>query len=251
MDNIYALFKAFLDPIVFVLIFIITGFLVSLRSEKKKSARIFLLIAFFILYVTSISPVSNGLSYFLEKKYLSKDNNTIGNLDVVTVLGGGISENKYVKETMQSHETASRLFYAVWVFRNSRAKYLVCVGKGSGKLSEAEVMEIAAVRLGVPATKIKIDPKSRNTREHAVEFNKMFNDKNIYVGLVTSAYHMKRSEREFRKYFPNIFPFPSDYLYSSSALSVFTFLPSSYNLYISSLVLREIAGITWYKLRGQ
>jgi len=86
---------------------------------------------------------------------------------------------------------------------------------GLGKISNAELMAQTAAELGVPRNKIRIEPKSKNTREHAVEFNKLFTNKDFTIGLVTSACHMKRSEREFRKYFNNVLPLPSDYLYSS------------------------------------
>ncbi len=111
-------------------------------------------------------------------------------------------------------------------------------------------MKISAERLGIPVTSIKIDPDSRDTWEHAVNLNKMFPNKDIKIGLVTSAYHMKRSEREFRKNFPNVIPLPSDYLYSSSPLSIMTVIPGSGNLYRFSMTMREIAGIGWYRIRG-
>jgi uncharacterized SAM-binding protein YcdF (DUF218 family) len=124
------------------------------------------------------------------------------------------------------------------------------MGKGAKKISEAEVMATSAERLGVPAGKIKVDPASRNTWEHAENLDRMFQDKAIRIGLVTSAYHMKRSEREFKKYFVNVIPLPSDYLYSSPRLSIFAFMPGSGNLYKCSIAMREIVGITWYRLRG-
>jgi len=111
-------------------------------------------------------------------------------------------------------------------------------------------MKISAERLGIPVTSIKIDPDSRDTWEHAENLNKMFPNKDIKIGLVTSAYHMKRSEREFRKYFPNVIPLPSDYLYSSSPLSIMTFIPSSGNLYKFSTVFREMIGVGWYRIKG-
>lgn len=250
MATSYALFKASLDPVVFLLILISIGFSLSFRSGKKQSGRIVLLIAFFVLYTASIFPVSNALCYILEKDYLLKKNDNVGKLDVVIVLGGGASDNKYLEETMPSYQTTSRLLYAVQAFRKSGAEYLVCAGKGDRKLSEAEVMGIAAERLGVPVDKIKIDAESRNTRGHAEELNKMFGGKNLRIGLVTSAYHMKRSERELRKYFSEIVPLPSDYLYSSLPLSVFTILPRTVNLYNSSIAMHEIIGIAWYKITG-
>jgi uncharacterized SAM-binding protein YcdF (DUF218 family) len=197
MPAIYDLFKASLDPMVFILILIVFGIIISFKSKKKRSIKIVLLAVFSILYIASIFPVSNALSYVLEKKYLLKGNDDVDNLDVVVVLGGGVTDNKYLEKTMLSKESASRLLYAVEVFRRSGAKYLVCAGKGKGKRTEGEVMGMAAERLGISPAQIKIDSESENTWEHAEELDKMFQDKSIMVGVVTSAYHMERSEREF------------------------------------------------------
>lgn len=250
MSTLYILLKAFLDPVVPVLILLIVGLLVSFRSEKRRSLRITLPAAFIILYMGSISPVSNALCYFLERDYLNSYNGETGKLDIVVVLGGGVSENIYLEETMPSYQTTSRLLHAVQVFNKSGSEHLVFMGKGAGKLSEAEVMKRSAERLGIPTASLMIDPNSRNTWEHAAELNKMFQDKDMRIGLVTSAYHMKRSEGEFRKYFQNIAPFPSDYLYTSYPISVYTFIPTSTNLHKFSVAFCEIIGIVWYKIKG-
>ena len=250
MYTIYDLFKASLDPVVFILILIAFGIIISFKSKKKRSIKIVLLAVFSILYIASIFPVSNALSYVLEKKYLLKNNDDVDNLNIVVVLGGGVLDNKYLQETIPSNQTASRLLYAIQVFKKSGARYLVCSGEGTGRFSEAEVMRRASIRLGIPDESIKIDSMSKNTWEHARELNDMFQDKNIRIGLVTSAFHMKRSEREFRKYFSNVIPLPSDYLYSSPPLSIFTFIPGSGNLYKFSIIIREIAGIAWYRIKG-
>lgn len=249
MSTLYILLKAFLDPVVPVLILLIVGLLISFRSEKRRSLRITLAAAFIILYMGSISPVFNALCYILERDYLTSHSGKVGKLDIVVVLGGGVSENIYLEETMPSYQTASRLLHAVQVFNKSGSEHLVFMGKGAGKLSEAEVMKISAERLGVPTASLMIDPNSRNTWEHAAELNKIFHAKDIKIGLVTSAYHMKRSEREFKKYFPNVTALPSDYLYSSPKLSIITFMPRSGNLYKVATVLNEMTGNLWYLIR--
>ena len=246
----YVLLKTLIDPVVFLLVLIATGFWISFKRRKKSSGYIVLLITFVFLYSASISPLSNTLCYFLEKDYLLKDSGNLEKLDIVVVLGGGASDNRYIRETMPSFQTTSRLHHAIQVFRRTGAKYLVCAGKGVGRLSEAGVMKNSAEGLGIPVTSIKIDPDSRDTWEHAENLNKMFPNKDIKIGLVTSAYHMKRSEREFRKYFPNVIPLPSDYLYSSSPLSIMTFIPSSGSLYKFSTAFREMIGIGWYRIKG-
>lgn len=249
MELLNLLIKSLFDPIVFVLILIAVGSFFLFAQRNKKSQRIFFLLLFLILYGASIPPVSNLLSYFLENNYFFNAKSNIDELDIVVVLGGGVSDNKYLKEAMPSQKTASRILYAVQAFNKNGANYLVCSGKGNGRLSEAEVMGINAERLGVPLDKIKLDTESQNTWEHAVELSKIFIDKDLKIGLVTSAYHMKRSEREFRKYFTHVIPLPSDYLYSSPPLSIFTFFPNSSCLYKSSMVIREMIGLIWYKLR--
>jgi uncharacterized SAM-binding protein YcdF (DUF218 family) len=249
METFYFLLKVSIDPLVFVLILSLVGFLLLLRSKNSRYFRLVFIFLFFILYLPSISPISNGLCYLLENEYLLNPHDNIDKLDIVVVLGGGVSENKYLKETMPSYQTASRIIHAVQILRKSNAKYLVCAGKGVGKLSEAQVMGIAAERLGILPTKIKIDSKSRNTQQHASELNNMLIDKDIKIGLVTSAFHMKRSEREFKKYFPNVISLPSDYLYSSLPLSLFSFWPKTTNFYKFSIALHEIIGIAWYKIQ--
>lgn len=246
--TLYDFLKILLDPLIAGLILIAGGFFLSLKNSKKKFWRTSLISSFFIFYLAGISPVSNGLCYFLEKEYLRITTNKPDKLDVVVVLGGGVTENKYLKETIPSHETASRLLYAVQIFRTYGTDYLVCSGKGKGRLTEAEVMGNNAKRLGIPVEKIKLDLKSKNTKEHAEELNKMVNNKNLRIGLVTSAYHMQRSEREFRKYFRNVVTLPSNYLYASSPLSIYTFIPTSSNIYKFSIAFHEIIGILWYKI---
>lgn len=249
MTTAYHFLKAMIDPLILALSLIIIALLYLLKSGRNRTGKVFLLLAFFVLYMTGISPVANIMCYIVEKDYLLNETFVPNSLDVVVVLGGGVSENIYLEETMPSYQTASRLLHAVQVFNKSGSKYLVFMGKGAGKLSEAEVMKTSAERLGVPTASLMIDLNSRNTWEHAAELNKMFPAKDIKIGLVTSAYHMRRSEREFRKYFPNVIALPSDYLYSSPKLSIVTFMPRSGNLYKFATVLNEMTGNVWYRIR--
>ena len=166
-----------------------------------------------------------------------------GRLDVVVVLGGGVTETAETGETLLSQASASRLLRAVQVFRESGAAHLLCAGKGIGRTSEGEVMAAAAERLGVPREKILVDSLSENTRGHAVEMDRRFADKTIRIGLVTSAYHLKRSETELRSYFPNVSPFPSDYLYSHpKGPAIPAFVPNAGSLFKSAVALHEMAG---------
>lgn len=167
---LYAVLKLLLDPVGFGLTLFVLGLLFTRTS--KRLGRPFLITSLLFFYFASISPVSNGLSYLLEKDYFSGNADTVGKLDVIVVLAGGVSHNKYIKEGIPSWQTSSRLLFAAQMFHRTRADYLVCSGASPGSI-EAEVMGIAAEKIGIRKNKIKLDVNSKNTREHAVELAKL------------------------------------------------------------------------------
>ncbi|MFA5321611.1 MAG: YdcF family protein [Smithella sp.] len=251
MDEICTVFKGMLDPLFIVFVLLLVSFVVFFRIFKKKSDILILLLCIIFLYGAGIAPVADYLCYHLEKDYINNHNNVIkNNIDVIVVLGHGTKEIKSMKETFSSETGYLRLLHAVAVYRKTGAQYFVCSGRGAGKVSEAQILAKSAETLGVPAEKIRIEPNSKNTGENAGEVNKMFGDKKIKIGLVTSAFHMKRSEREFKKYFDNIIPLPAHYLYSSPTENVvIRYMPQSAELYKTSVALREIIAQWWYRLK--
>jgi uncharacterized SAM-binding protein YcdF (DUF218 family) len=186
----------------------------------------------------------------LEKDYIKKTITADQNTDVIVALGGGAYDISYISKTFPSSTTVVRVAYAADYYRYNPVKYFVCSGKGLGKLPEAEMMAKLAVSLGVPKEKIKIDSRSVNTWQSAVEINKMFDKKDIRVGLVTSAFHMKRSERELKKYFNNVSPLPAGFLYSSPMGNPLPrYIPQSEALYKTQIAFQEIVARIWYLIK--
>ncbi|MGP8154504.1 MAG: YdcF family protein [Smithella sp.] len=250
MDEIYVVFKGFLDPLFIVFVLLIISFFVFLLNSKKKSDALPLFLCIVLIYGASIAPVSNYLCYYLEKDYINNPNTGKNNIDVIVVLGSGTKQINSLKDTFDSEIESLRLLHAVTVYNKRGAQYFVCSGKGDGKSSEAETMAKLAEKLGMPKEKIRIEPNSKNTSENASNFNKMFSNKNVNIGLVTSAFHMKRSEGEFKKYFNNVLPLPAHYLYSSPGGNVvIRYIPQSEELYKTSIAIREIVGQRWYRLK--
>ena len=248
---IYNVFKSFIDPVFIIFILLLISFFVCLKSGKKKGGALLLLLTIILLYGFSIEPVSNFLAYKLEKDYIvvqpSEEKKPLG---VVVVLGGGHYDIQTINRTFPAGRTAVRLFHAVQMYKAYNARYLVCSGKGEGTITEAELMAQMAEASGVPKERIRIEPKSENTYEHAVELNKMFPDKSIRIGLVTEAYHMKRSEIEFKKYFSHVLPLPAGYLYASpSGTPAVRYIPQSNRLFDNTKIFREYAGRLWYNIK--
>ena len=251
MEDFYLLFKAFTDPVLIIFILLLAALILSFSGSKKKSSILIMGLAVLILYGATVAPVANYLAYYLEKDYLRLPAPSARNIDVIVVLGGGVHDVHDLDNIFLSESSAARLLHGVEMFNKSQAKYFVCAGKGTSRMTEAEVMAHRALALGVPEDKIRIDANSNNTWEHAIELNKMFANKKINIGIVTSGYHMKRSEREFKKYFSNIVPLPASYSYSSPLKrNIRQYIPQTGALNTTAAALREIIGSIWYELKN-
>ena len=248
----YDVLKSFIDPVFIIFVLLIISLMMSSFFGKQKGGGLFLFFIIVLLYGFSIQPVSGYLSYQLEKSYIKNLHVREGmTMDVIAVLSGTNYDIQAIANTLPGETTTVRLLYAVKMYKQSGAKYLVCSGKGDSRVSGAELMAEMAESLGVPGHRIRLEAKSRNTHEHAMEFNKMFADKDIRIGLVTSAWHMKRSEAEFRKFFKNVQPLPAGFLYASpSGTAAVRFIPQSRWLSDNTLVMREYVGRLWYKIKS-
>ena len=251
MDEIWAIFKLMLDPLFIIFILLLVSLAVFLTNCKKKSDSLIIVLCLVVVYGMGIAPVSDYLCYYLEKDYINQ--RVAGfknNLDAIVVLGHGTNEIKSMKETFNTDFGTIRVVHAVTIYNKYGARYFVCAGKGKGDVSEAQTMAKLAEVLGVPKDKIRIEPKSKNTSENAGAVKKMLGDSKINIGLVTSAFHMKRSEREFHKYFDNVTPLPAHYLYSSPTGNVvMRYMPRSPELYKTSIAIREIIAQWFYSLK--
>ncbi len=231
---------------VFLLALLALGYLVTRKKGHTRAAVI--VVSFACLYAASIAPSANALCFLLERDSFTAVKSPDRQLDAVVVLAGGVAGNRYLDADTLNRQSAIRLVRAVEVFHSSGAQYLVCSGS-TEFFDEAGIMARTVSRLGVPAASVRIDVKSRNTREHAIEVSKMFGDRPIRLGLVTSAYHMPRSLYEFRKYFPDVVSYPTDFLYSYRRFSIFALVPSSAHLNTLSTALSELVGIGWSRVR--
>jgi uncharacterized SAM-binding protein YcdF (DUF218 family) len=251
MEYVYMIFKGFFDPVFIIILLLLVAFFICLIGVKKKSGVLVLFLSIVLLYGASIFPVANYLCYYLEKDYIKSQSDARQNIDVLVVLGGGAKDINSLNNTFPTEATSTRLLSAIDIYNKNGAKYFVCVGKGSGKITEAEVMANMAEKLGVPKEKIRMEAKSINTWTNAIELNKMFANKNISIGLITSASHLKRAEKEFKKYFNNVVSLPANYYYASSAENIFVkYAPQTRSLSKTSLALKEIASQLWYSVKS-
>jgi len=121
----------------------------------------------------------------------------------------------------------------------------------------AEVLEL----LGVPASAILQESRSRNTYENAVEARRLLEPAGANrILLVTSALHMPRAVASFRHQGFEVIPAPTDFWIVTEeaqtragrlfrlATSV---LPDAETLAYTTRALHEYFGIAMYKLEGR
>jgi uncharacterized SAM-binding protein YcdF (DUF218 family) len=110
-------------------------------------------------------------------------------------------------------------------------------------------MANAAMRRGVPTSAILLEPHSINTLEHPIEALKLPGvTSTTPIAVVTSDWHIRRAEQEFRRYFQQVYNYPAPPLQGAPGLQ--SLIPSADSLGANTLLLREWVGILWYKILG-
>jgi uncharacterized SAM-binding protein YcdF (DUF218 family) len=106
--------------------------------------------------------------------------------------------------------------------------------------------------MNIPAEKIWVTADVQNTEQEAREVGKLLrapDGERKKIILVTSAFHMKRSEMLFAKVGLEIFPYPVDFKATQTALTPMSFLPHASALVTTDAVLREWLGRLFYKIK--
>jgi len=249
--------KSISTPIIWVLVFLILGLVFTKKRRSKPGSKGGWYFAFsgtIILLFLSIPFVSNLLVYSLEFQYQQPSKETLSNLDIVVILAGGAFPPGGLREHAEaSGATYSRVFNGVEAFKQSSARVIVLSGLGrkATVISEAEVMKRLAIRLGVAEDRIVIEAKSHNTMEQAHEVAALLaSEKNQQIGIVTSAIHMLRAEKVFKKKCSadTIVAIPVNYTCQQPALELTSIIPTSGAFGKSTCAIHEWIGLLWYNL---
>lgn len=251
--------KALASPLMWVLLLLTGGLILTADARKqngfKKTGWYALLTGTCLLFLLSSRPASDLLVYSLEKRFLPVTQEALSGIDVMVILGGGISNSGgFRAQPDASADTYGRVFNGVEAFKKSKAGVLVLSGGGVERCDEPEaaVMKRLAMSLGVSEAQILLETRSRNTRQEAREVKKMvFLSGKSRIGVVTSALHMTRALHAFKKAFPRneVTAVPVEYRYSPFSWSCKRFIPSAEAFLASTAALHEWIGLLWYSIQ--
>jgi len=235
----------------------------ALRERRRPGLRALLLGALGVLWLSGTWIVSEPLGRSLEWRYLPVAEPP--SADRIVVLGGVTEPVITPRQSVELGSEANRLLQAARLWRAGKAPIVVLCGghvPGSdGKRPESADMADVLELLGVPASAILEEDRSRNTYENAVEARRLLEPAGVNrILLVTSALHMPRAVASFRRQGFEVTPAPTDFRIvaeETHTRAEFIFrllrsvLPDAETLAYTTRALHEYLGIAIYKVEGR
>ena len=234
-----------LPPGIFIISIIFCG--VWFLHKKKWKAGIVALIFGCFAWALSIAPVSDSMIRSLESEY-SIPKSIKG--DVIILLGRGVCD-KAPDLSGLGAPSSSYLTRIVTAVRLQKRLDIPIIVSGAealeDRIAEDHIAKRFLIDLGVPADKIIIEDKSKDTFENA-KFTKEICDRSGFTDpvLVTSAYHLKRAIMTFEKVGLNVKPFPAGFKsWPGKQYRWSSYLPGDF--LTASLAIKEYLGLVFYK----
>jgi len=252
MTVLYQIVKRIMLPPAFILLMLIAGFGLSLWRFKRLG-RAVLALSILLLYLLSIAPTADVLVSPLESRYQPLSPKRVPRTGTLVVLSGGASATEDLPLSSRlTPSSTKRVLEAVRLY-DLMDKPTIIISGGSGNpfvdVSEAALMRDLLLNLRIPDRRIVMEGKSSNTFENAAGVQRLPLKQPLI--LITSASHMDRAVRVFKRLGMNPLPAPCDYRSRWSVEDPLRFLPSEGALAVSTAAIYEYVGTFWYRLTGK
>ena len=247
----------FLNKLLPVFVLPIGVIIVVLLLLAWKKWRWLAVVAAVTLYLTSIPAVGGRLLSRLESMHPRLKVEEAPEVDAVLVLGGTMGSPAPAGYLSNWSDAVDRYEAGVALLQAGKAAKLLFTGAPQSTddrvESEGAAMRRHAIARGVPAEKVQVLGKVGNTADEARELAQFAQANGLKrVLLVTSAWHMPRAMRQFRKAGVEVLAFPVDYRFEPQrALPYMDYLPGTDGLKLTEMALRETYGIAFYALAGR
>lgn len=233
-----------------LIILMTAGFFIL--KKYRVIGKLLIVSGFVLLYFVSISPLSDFLMLPLEKACPQMEVTDKINAQAIVVLSNGVRDLSWMGiEPEPSGYSLERVIKGVELYWKLHLPVIIIGGSGDPArpyLREADAMALTVKNLGVPVKDIIAESSPRNTLESVGALKHVLAGKRII--LVTSAYHMKRSAAFFKRQGFEIIAVPSGYLVEHRKISLYSFIPNTSSLSISSTALLEYTSLAWYSMSG-
>jgi uncharacterized SAM-binding protein YcdF (DUF218 family) len=242
------------DPVRLALLLVAVAALLRLIRRLPRLRKGLFLAAPAVIGVFSIGAVSSSLCRLLEARH-PRPQKLARPPAAIVMLTGVTDDMRVTPSYYELAEGADRLVETVRLAHEYPRALVVLSGGSSalrprGRQREARVLARLARELGVPAARILVDERARNTRENAVESKRLLERRKVRgpVLLVTSAIHMPRALGCFERAGARVTPWPVDF--QGLGYGPGAFVPRSDGLLRSRMVLHELVGLLAYWVMG-
>ncbi|NQX68010.1 YdcF family protein [Paenibacillus alba] len=230
-----------------IIILLLLCIAIWLKQKSEYFSALLVGLAAMILCVSAMPAFSNALLQSIENRYTPPER-VAG--DVLVMLTGGATLDTPDPLTHGSGyltaTTAARVLTVAELYQSTKLPILLSGGQVfSDSGNESQIAKRHLLALGIPESAITMDDTSRNTEENALHTQALLSQHGWKQPvLITSAFHMPRSVKQFQKLKIEVLPFPTDYISQQQQdLAVSKFIPSSGGLANTSLALKEFVGL--------
>jgi len=208
--------KFFLDPFNILLFLILISLVLKWRNHQALSKWMISITVFWFLIVST--PFVPGLILSsLENQYEPVNVEDLKNDEIskqyhIVVLGGGHGfDDRLPPNSLLSLQALARLSEGIRLHNQLPNSTLVLSGySSSGRTTQAEMLKMSAILMGVDPGKTLIQPEPRNTYEEGKFYSERFAGQREVI-LVTSAAHMPRAVGVFQHFGIEVLPSPAHY----------------------------------------
>lgn len=249
MFIVHQIVNALINPILVSCVAMATG-LFMLGRGRRRVGWCLSVGGLTFLVLMSWPPLVDATCAWLERDYPMVRAEQYAAADAILVLGGGVGmpseEVEYPYPTLA--DAADRVWFGAMLWheqvKTNAAIKIYCTGPDVGRHTPQVL-----VSLGVHAAAIRPLDGARNTEEEARRYETELAGKRVL--LVTSAMHMKRAMRIFKKYAPSltVIPAPTDHQYlpePGMLLKWNYYLPNLNALALAEALQHEIIGLLRY-----
>lgn len=262
-----ALFLSKIFPLLFIYplgiasVLLVVALILLRRKSRWTAAPIGLSLA--VIWLSSNVWTVNWILQSLEWRNIPSGE--LPKAEAIVLLGGATRSASYPRVNIDLTEHGDRATYTAQLYKQGKAPLVIISGGrldwyDGGTPESTDISQMFQKDYGIPASAIIEDPTSMNTYENAVNVQKIMVERKIKkVLLVTSAFHMPRSLRIFRKLKMDVIPAPSDYYISKNDLEepfrtpeafILGIIPNTNKLDKFTEALKEYVGTWVYILKG-
>lgn len=222
-------------------------------NSYRKTGKTVLVSGFLFLYLLSTGFVANLLIRPLEKNHPPLRD--MVKADAIVVLTAGVRDLSHIGlGPYPDPSSLERLLHGYQVYRSLDGIPVIISGGRADPskpgISIGGALGRTALSLGIAKRDLLIEDDSINTYEGALRVRDILKGKGKMVILVTSASHMARSVRLYRKVGFDVVPAPTDFLGGPLSLSLHSFIPTAGSMAVSSTAIYEYLSTLWYIARG-